>query len=212
MTDQADTTKPKQKRLKSDVRRKEFIAKAIEFFAEEGFESSTRKLAKRLGVTQPLLYRYFPSKQDLISEVYDTVYVGRWRPEWEELITDRKTPLRDRLIAFYDAYTDAIFRRDWIRIYLYSGLKGVDINRRYMELVHSKILEPIVAEALHETKHAPKPITQRELDFAWVMHGGIFYFGVIKLVYEQTEPVGKRQAIEMAVDAFIDGIARENTA
>jgi hypothetical protein len=35
----------------------------------------TRDLARRLGVTQPLLYRYFPSKDDLIKEVYRTVYL-----------------------------------------------------------------------------------------------------------------------------------------
>ena len=65
--------KPRRRRLPSDERRREFVTRAVEFFAEEGFESSTRGLAKRLGVTQPLLYRYFPSKEDLIQEVYETV-------------------------------------------------------------------------------------------------------------------------------------------
>ena len=70
-------TAPRRRRRPSGERRQEFIEKAIDFFAEEGFESSTRGLAKRLGVTQPLLYRYFHSKEDLISEVYDAVYVNR---------------------------------------------------------------------------------------------------------------------------------------
>ena len=65
----------KQRRLSPDERRKEFVAKATEFFAEEGFAGGTRDLARRLGVTQPLLYRYFPSKDDLIKEVYRTVYL-----------------------------------------------------------------------------------------------------------------------------------------
>ncbi|HEY0912661.1 MAG TPA: helix-turn-helix domain-containing protein, partial [Bradyrhizobium sp.] len=57
----------KQRRLSPDDRRKEFVAKATEFFSEEGFGGGTRDLARRLGVTQPLLYRYFPSKDDLIK-------------------------------------------------------------------------------------------------------------------------------------------------
>ncbi|MDP2330322.1 MAG: helix-turn-helix domain-containing protein, partial [Reyranella sp.] len=65
----------KQKRLSPDDRRREFVAKATEFFSEEGFDGGTRDLARRLGVTQPLLYRYFPSKDDLIKEVYRTVYL-----------------------------------------------------------------------------------------------------------------------------------------
>ncbi|MDB9881364.1 TetR/AcrR family transcriptional regulator, partial [Planktomarina temperata] len=95
------TETPKRKRLPSPERRQDFINKAIEFFAEEGFESSTLGLAKKLGVTQPLLYRYFPSKDDLISEVYGAVYVNRWLPEWEPLLRDRSRPLTERLNTFY---------------------------------------------------------------------------------------------------------------
>ena len=96
----------KQKRLSPDDRRKEFVAKATEFFSEEGFGGGTRDLARRLGVTQPLLYRYFPSKDDLIKEVYRTVYLEPLDTGWEKLLADRSRPLRDRLQEFYSAYTN----------------------------------------------------------------------------------------------------------
>lgn len=198
-----------RRRLSSDERRAEFIQKSIKLFAEEGFESSTRELARRLGVTQPLLYRYFPSKQDLVSAVYEEVYLRRWRPEWEELIADRSQPLIDRLVAFYGLYTDAIFHPDWIRIYLYSGLKGEEINARYMRVVSSKILEPIYAEIRHDAGLAPQAPTQQEIDRLWVTHGGIFYFGVIKLVYEKQPPDHKDQAIAFAVRALIETFRRD---
>lgn len=129
----------KQKRLSPDDRRKEFVAKATEFFSEEGFGGGTRDLARRLGVTQPLLYRYFPSKDDLIKEVYRTVYLDPLDTGWEKLLTDRSRPIRDRLREFYNAYTDVIFTRKWLRIYFYSGLKGLDINRWYVGVVRDKI-------------------------------------------------------------------------
>src|SRR3979409_2400117 len=75
----------KQKRLSPHDRRKEFVAKATEFFSEEGFGGGTRDLARRLGVPQPLLYRYFPSKDDLIKEVYRTVYLEPLDTGWEGL-------------------------------------------------------------------------------------------------------------------------------
>src|ERR1700693_5593426 len=115
----------KQKRLSPDDRRKEFVAKATEFFAEEGFGGGTRDLARRLGVTQPLLYRYFPSKDDLIKEVYRTVYLEPLDPGWERLLTDRSRPIRERLQEFYNAYTKVIFTRKWLPIYLYSRLKRI---------------------------------------------------------------------------------------
>src|ERR1700731_3827289 len=107
----AKRSRVKQKRLSPDDRRQEFVAKATEFFAEEGFGGGTRALARRLGVTQPLLYRYFPSKDDLIKEVYRTVYLDPLETGWEKLLSDRARPLRDRLQEFYLAYTDAIFTR-----------------------------------------------------------------------------------------------------
>src|ERR1700744_3561057 len=95
----------KQKRLSPEDRRKEFVAKATEFFSERGFDGGTRDLARRLGVTQPLLYRYFPSKDDLIREVYRTVYLEPLDAGWEKLLADRSKPLRNRMLEFYCAYT-----------------------------------------------------------------------------------------------------------
>ena len=197
---------PKRKRLSSSERRQDFINQAIEFFAEEGFESSTRGLAKKLGVTQPLLYRYFPSKEDLISEVYDAVYVNRWQPEWEPLLRDRSKPLAERLNTFYNIYTDVIFNREWMRIYLFSGLKGVDINRRYMQLVRQRILEPILIEARVEFGLPDVPPKDCEVEFAWIMHGGIFYYGIRDLIYESAISTDKERVIADALTAFMAGL------
>lgn len=204
--DAKDNGKPKRKRLPSSERRQAFINEAIEFFAEEGFESSTRGLAKKLGVTQPLLYRYFPSKDDLISEVYDAVYVNRWLPEWEPLLRDRSLSLSVRLNTFYNHYTDVIFNRQWMRIYLFSGLKGVDINRRYMQLVRQRILEPILIEARAEFGLPDEPARDCEVEFAWIMHGGIFYYGVRDLIYDSALSTDKERVIFDAILAFIAGL------
>jgi AcrR family transcriptional regulator len=199
----------KQKRLSPDDRRKEFVAKATEFFSEQGFGAGTRDLARRLGVTQPLLYRYFPSKDDLIKEVYRTVYLEPLDTGWEKLLTDRSRPIRDRLQEFYDAYTDVIFSRKWLRIYLYSGLKGLDINRRYVAMVQDKILTRIVKECRHEAglSSQRKP-TAAELEMAWVFHSGIFYYGLRKYIYESPVLEDKAQMIGDALEVFLAGFER----
>ncbi len=202
----SDTTARKRKRLSSEERREEFLASAIEFFAEEGFSSSTRELAKRLDVTQPLLYRYFSSKEDLIAEVYEAVYVRRWRADWDEMLADRAVPLRERLIGFYHAYTEVVFQRDWMRIFLFALLKGVDINIRYMGLVRSRILDPIVAEARAEAGLPPAD-GPAESDFAWLIHGGIFYNGVRRVVYGESDETDIGAMIDNAVDAMLAGLA-----
>jgi len=199
----------KQKRLSPQDRRKEFVAKATEFFSEEGFGGGTRDLARRLGVTQPLLYRYFPSKDDLIKEVYRTVYLEPLDTGWEKLLADRSRPIRARLQEFYNAYTNVIFTSKWLRIYLYSGLKGIDINRWYVGVVRDKILTRIIRECRHEAglPALGKP-TAAELEMAWVFHGGIFYYGVRKYIYESVVLEDKERMISDALDVFLAGFKR----
>jgi AcrR family transcriptional regulator len=211
--DAGKRTGAKQRRLSPDDRRREFVAKATEFFSEEGFGGGTRALARRLGVTQPLLYRYFPSKDDLIKEVYRTVYLDPLETGWEKLLVDRSRPLRDRLLEFYRAYTDAIFTRKWLRIYLYAGLKGLDINRWYVGMVKDKILSPLIRECRHEAGLAVhgKP-TAAEIELAWVFHGGIFYYGVRKYIYESPVLEDKEQMISDALDVFLAGFQRISEA
>jgi AcrR family transcriptional regulator len=202
-------SRAKQRRLSPDDRRKEFVAKATEFFSEEGFGGGTRDLARRLGVTQPLLYRYFPSKDDLIKEVYRTVYLEPFDVGWDKLLADRSRPIRDRLQEFYGAYTKVIFTRKWLRIYLYSGLKGLDINRWYLSVVRDKVLVRIIKECRHEAglpAHS-KP-TASEMEMAWLFHSGIFYYGVRKYIYEAPVQVDKEQMISDALDAFLASFER----
>ena len=177
--------------------------------AEHGFEGQTRELARRLHITQPLLYRYFPSKDDLIKEVYRKVYLDPLETGWEKLLTDRTRPLRDRLQESYRAYTDSIFTRKWLRIYRYSGLKGLDINRWYVDMVKDKIPTRIIRECRHEVGLAvqSKP-SAAELELAWVFHGGIFYYGFRKYIYESPVLEDKERIISDALDVFLAGFAR----
>ena len=91
----------KRKRLSREEREKQIISEAVRYFSEVGFGGQTRELARRLGISQSLLFRYFPTKDDIIKRVYEEVYLSRWKPEWETLLSDRSRPLSDRLNQFY---------------------------------------------------------------------------------------------------------------
>jgi AcrR family transcriptional regulator len=202
------TAPPRRRRLSPEDRRKEILQAATIFFSEEGFNGGTRELAQKLGVTQPLLYRYFPSKEHLIKEVYRTVYLERWDPKWDRLLTDRTQPIRKRFEEFYRAYTDVIFTREWMRIYLFSGLKGLDINRWYLDVVQKKILTRIIQEYRHEVGLPPQKSSAVELELAWAFHSGIFYYGVRKLIYEAPVLEDKNRVISVTLNVFLIGIGR----
>jgi AcrR family transcriptional regulator len=181
----------------------------VRFFAEVGFAGQTRKLAQRAGITQPLLYRYFPNKRELIERVFKEVFFKRIDPQWSKLIADRSRPLEERLVDFYRRYARATYTYEWIRIYLFSALMGNDVNRRYIRVVEDKILKPICQEIRH---HCAPPsakntaITEVELEHVWVMHGGIFYYAVRKHVYQSRVAGDLDAVIRRSVAAMLAGV------
>lgn len=100
------------------------VAQAIRLFAEKGFQSSTRDLARRAGIAHSVIFRHFASKEALLERVYQEIYASKWDPRWQTLLTDRTRPLSERLLAFYREYMTVIFDPKWIRIFLFAGLKG----------------------------------------------------------------------------------------
>jgi len=191
-------------RMPPDARKSELLSRAIEFFSEEGFDGGTRALAQRIGITQPLIYRYFPSKEDLINEVYNAVYVSQWKDEWTIRLGDRSLPLQFRLTAFYRDYARTIFNRTWMRIFFFAGLKGLDINTRYINRVISNLLVPICREARHELGvTSDKAITPEELELAWLMHGAIFYQGVREHVYGLPGKFDHERSAETAIKMYL---------
>jgi AcrR family transcriptional regulator len=196
------------RRLAPADRKKQIVEAAVGYFAEFGFEGATRGLAERLGVTQPLIYRYFPSKDELIRAVYEDVYLSRWRGEWMDLLSRRDTPLRERLIAFYEHYTSVVFEPQWMRIYMFSGLRGLDINRWWITFVEDHVLRTICEEVrvlagLPDPKEVP--ITAAEIDGYWLFHGGIFYYGMRENVYAVPPRTPLPRFIEMSIDSFLQG-------
>jgi AcrR family transcriptional regulator len=194
-------------RLSPADRERQIIDGAIAYFSEVGFSGQTRELSKRLGITQPLLYRYFSNKQALIDRVYQTVFEGRWNPGWIELLEDRTIPLRDRLIEFYRQYSEATYRPEWIRIYMHAGLSFPTLNQRYIKLVRKELM-PVYCRELRAycgIRNDDAAVSDDEMEFVWSLHGGIFYYAVRQHVYKIRTTVSFMSKVEFAVDNFLEG-------
>jgi AcrR family transcriptional regulator len=194
------------RRLAPEEREQLIVQKAIKYFATYGFSASTRDLAKEIGVSQPLLYRYFPNKEALADRVFHEVYLSRWNPEWEELLKDRAVPLDERLRTFYKQYGRVILKSDWIRIFIFAGLTREGINNRYLARLRERIFDVVLAEMRRQFKIA-EPTPQQyedEIEFIWGLHAAIFYVGVRKWIYGLRVPKDLDRLIDQKVEAFID--------
>ncbi|MGN5476617.1 TetR/AcrR family transcriptional regulator [Cupriavidus basilensis] len=194
------------RRLLPEEREQQIVQKAIEHFTRNGFGGSTRELARQIGVTQPLLYRYFESKDALVERVYNEVF--QWRPHWDRQISDRSIPLAERLYAFYLDYSSVILREEWIRLFIFAGLTHEGINKKYLSKLRSKVFLPVLAEVREESGiPAPRDAaeTEAEIEMVWSLHAAIFYVGVRKWIYGLKVPTDMEAMIRQKVDMFLNG-------
>lgn len=198
-----------RRRLAPEDREHQILQAAIGFFARHGFEASTRDLARELGITQPLLYRYFPNKEVLVERVYEEVFVRRWNPEWEEWLADRSVPLDQRLKRYLKDYARFVLRSEWVRIFMYAGLSRGGINQKYLARLRERHFL-VIARELRHAFDIPDPsdasAEDEEVELVWAMHSSVFYIGVRKWIYDLPAPRQLDRLIDQRVEAFLHGV------
>jgi AcrR family transcriptional regulator len=195
-------------RLPSQERERQIIQGAVRFFAEIGFGGDMRELAKRLGITHPLLFRYFRNKEALLEKIYQEVFLSRWDPTLEVTIRDRSRTMRDRLFAFYWRLGEIVLNYEWVRLAMYAGLKGLDYHARMVAFTEERYVKPICAELRVEfglpclKEIPPKAL---EIELVRGLSFRIFFIGVRQFIYGTPGPVDLDALIKAEIEVFFDG-------
>jgi AcrR family transcriptional regulator len=195
----------RQTRMSPDVRRRQILEKAADFFAEYGLTAQTRALAAACGISQRLLYRYFPTKEALLDEVYRSTIVGPFKAVWFAELVDRQVPLEQRLFRFYRDYFATIFSRRWLRLFMYSSLADVGMAPNYTSAMVLQLLEVIVVEAGHEQKIAIPPDRDLQHELAWTLHGALSHYAIRRHLYGFPQPVAEDRVIAVHIAQFLGG-------
>jgi AcrR family transcriptional regulator len=194
-------------RLPSGVRKAQILARAGDFFAEYGLTGQTRALAAACGVTQRLLYRYFPSKAALLAEVYGEAIVAPFRAVWLVQLKDRSQPLEKRLHAFYCNYYHGVLTRKWLRLFLYASLAEANMAPDYTQAIVMEMLETVVAEVAHEQAVSVPRRRETVHEIGWVLHGAVSHFAIRRHLYLLSQNVDEDQVLAVHVRSFIAGFA-----
>src|SRR5256885_15963897 len=79
-------------RLKAAQRREQLISVATKLFAKTGYDATTTAdIAKAAGVTEPILYRHFESKQELFIAIVRDVSATTMKG-WNEAVAGGDDP------------------------------------------------------------------------------------------------------------------------
>lgn len=200
----------RRRRLSADAREAEIVRAAIGYFCEVGHAGTTHELARRIGISQPLLYRYFPTKQSLLDRVYVELHRECWRPEWRDRLLAREPDLGHRLEAFYLDYMSRVYQRQWMRIFLFTALYGEERqrNQSYVAMVERDVIEPIGIAT--RRRYAPEaaddaPLSAAEHELAWTLHGSAFFLGFRREVIGDEQRFSLDRAISILVCRHLGG-------
>ena len=206
-SDSLRTTKPKRitprRHLRYDDRRAQILEKAILFFSEYGLTGQTRHLAVACGVSQRLLYRYFPNKAALLDEVYREAIAKPFDETWLADLGDAAVPLSDRLRQFYARYTEAVLQRRWLRLFLYSALAENPMPAAYADSIVNRMLDVVVRIAARDLGAALPQDVEEVRRLGWTLHGAIVLGGIRRHIYRIIDDAAWQRESECAIDTFL---------
>lgn len=193
------------RRLEPGARSEQILDEATRFFAERGFNAQITDLAARLGISHALIFRYFGTKQNLIDQVYQRIFVEPWSDEWMRDLADRNVPLAQRIERFYIAYLKTVDNPLWIRVALHAGLAGEHLPRgKEVRSRVSKILELILREIrAHRKESQEQEISPLEWETAWHLHSSVIYYLIRKHVLDHESPVDRDSMVRRVVRNFV---------
>ncbi|MGE0154919.1 MAG: TetR/AcrR family transcriptional regulator [Reyranellaceae bacterium] len=204
----------RRRRMAPSDRRSMILEQAAEFFASNGPAASTRALAKALGITQALLYRYFPSKEALVRAVYQERFGQRWNPAWSELLRDRARPLAERLEIFFISYIDRLGPADY-RLWMRAALEGWSFAGLYHRDLVEHVLTPIAGELRHEAglpELRQRPACYGEMELIGNLHGALTFLRIRRDIYGAPVHPDTAALVRLNVAIFLPGALQQMRA
>lgn len=201
----------KRIRLDPELRRAQILKKAIRYFSEAGFGGNTRELSRQLGMSQSLLYHYFESKNELLQAIGKELYERPWREQWDQILSNRSKPLKERLITFYTSYAAVNQTREVARIFVFAGLHGISMTETSLNYVRRQIYPRLIEELRYENRMpslAESPMTSRESEIAWQIHSTIFYLALRRDVFSFSNDLSFAESVEMSISVFVEGAVK----
>src|SRR5215471_15044165 len=186
-------------RMKGEERRAAIVREAIRLFAESGFRgTTTRQLAQALGVTEPVLYQHFPSKDDLYRAIIESK-AAEINPETGQLSTLARNS-DDR--AFLCALGELILRRydedpELSRLLLFSALERHELSDLFFDRLYVGFNRMVTGYIRRRIREGAFRKVNPEIAARGLI--GILYPGKLK------HP-DRRRVVSQMVETFLAGI------
>jgi AcrR family transcriptional regulator len=199
--------KPEPRRRLSAAARRELIAAAAaELFAKRGYRgASIDEIARRSGVTPPVLYEHFDSKRELYRDLLER-HFAELREVWgEHFVGD--DPLERRIAASFDAWFAYVEVHPFVGRVLFRYSTDPEI-----EAVHAEVAErsreailPLFA-AEPEAENVAGSVTGEGIEMVWVVLRGVLQG--LAVWWSEHPDVPRERVVATAMNALWIGFER----
>jgi len=197
-----------KKRMSADGRKEQILRGAMRLFAQKGFRgTTTREIAQRLGISEALMFKYFPSKEAL----YRAIIQKRVNGSEEMLFPKEAIQAKDDRQVF-QAIASYLIRRNtedptFMRLLLFSALEGHDLSRIFFEnnaQEKTQLLAQYIRQRIKEKafKKVPPMLAAR----AFI--GMIIHYVLAQEIYGMKKYLrfSQKKVVNTFVDTFLRGV------
>jgi AcrR family transcriptional regulator len=208
-----------QQRISSVDRRRQILAIATEMFAEKGFGgTTTRQIAARAQVNEALIFRHFPSKEELYWAVLEAkVRSEDFHLRLEELLAGAAN-VREALLAVAEWTLERRARdHSTTRLSLFCALERHELSRRFFGHFIAEYFE-VLANYLRQQMRQGVLRSADPLMAARTFIGAVGYHSLIKELFGPLDAAGDvdqdpaattdtREASRLMVSIWLDGMS-----
>ena len=150
------TAPPSRRRLSAPERRRTIEDAATVLFAERGYGATTiDHVVSRAGVTKPMLYRHFESKQALVMALLERHRDELAAAPLDALLAGGGRPLADRIDAMLEAWFGYVQAHPFVRLLLQDASGDPEVAALVGEL-HDRQRAADVALLREFAAHIPE--------------------------------------------------------
>jgi AcrR family transcriptional regulator len=199
-------------RMTAEDRRGQILRGAMDLFAEKGFRgATTREIARHLGISEALMFKYFPSKEAL----YRAIIQKRTDGSEEMFFPKEAVQAKDDRQVFRSIASNLIARNTgdptFMRLILYSALEGHELSRIFFEthvMGRTRLLADYIRQRIKEKAFKPVP----PLLAARAFMGMTIHYVQFREIYGMKNflKFSQKKAVQTFVDTFLNGLTGES--
>lgn len=200
-------------KLNRAERRQVIVDSASSLFAERGFRGvTTRELARSAGVSEPVLYEHFRTKEDLYSAIIDHAKQQKDGEEDPHALLDAMASIEDPRVYFLKlANLIADFHTthpEYIRQVLFAALEGHQLADLCFERNSGPVFAKVAAYLKSRMTTGQLRSTEPTIA-ARAIVGAIMQYCLFELHFGfRTVRASKKRTLEGIVDLFLNGILK----